>query len=276
MTRVARDAAAALLLLSGCAGGGDAARKDLDALRAEVHALRKENEELSRKVDALSGRVDVISARLARPAPHEEAAAPVVPPDLTVVRVEPPSEQPGLDRGARGGDRPPGARTPPPVPTAVVIEEPEPSRLDALSRRSGRELGLDAEQELRRARRKSGAARAHALEDFAARYPHHPSADNALVEAAAAYAEAGRPEAACDLARRCVREYPAGDAMSDAIERLAWCESRRGATEAERKLLERLVSEFPRTPAAERAGVRLATISGRSGDAPAGPARSGP
>jgi TolA-binding protein len=271
LTRFARDAAAALLLLSGCAGGGDAARKDLDAQRAEVHALRKENEELSRKVDALSGRVDVISARLARPAPREESAAPIVPPDLAVVRVEPPA---GAERG---GDGPAGAaRTPPPVPTSVAIEEPEPSRLEALSRRSGRELGQEADHELHRARKKSGAARAHALEDFAARYPRHPSADNALVEAAAAYAEAGKAEAACDLARRCVRDYPAGDAMSDAIERLAWCESRRGATEAERKLLERLVSEFPRTPAAERAGLRLATISGRSGDTPAGPARSGP
>ena len=83
-------------------------------------------------------------------------------------------------------------------------------------------------------------------------------------------------QAACDLARRCVREYPAGDAMSDALERLAWCESRRGARDAERRLLERLVTEFPRTPAAERAGTRLATISGRTGDTPDGPGRSGP
>lgn len=259
MTNLSREAAA-LLLLAGCAAGGDATKRDIEALRAEVRALRKENEDLSRKVDALSGRVEVISTRLARPAQREEAAGAIVPPDLAVVRVEPPS----------------GARTPPPVPTAVPIEEPEPARLEALSRRSGHEIGQDAEQELRRARKKTGAARAHALEDFAARYPRHPSADNALVEAAGAYADAGKAEAACDLARRCVRDYPAGDAMSDAIERLAWCESRRGATEAERKLLERLVSEFPRTPAAERAGTRLATISGRSGDAPSGPARSGP
>ena len=32
------------------------------------------------------------------------------------------------------------------------------------------------------------APRAHALEDFVARYPRHPSADNALVEASTAYA----------------------------------------------------------------------------------------
>jgi TolA-binding protein len=260
LTNLSREAAA-LLLLAGCAAGGDAAKRDLEALRAEVHALRKENQDLSRKVDALSGRVEIISTRLARPAQKsDEAAGAIVPPDLAVVKVEPPS----------------AARTPPPVPTAVPIEEPEPARLEALSRRSGHDIAQDAEQELRHARKRTGAARAHALEDFAGRYPRHPSADNALVEAAAAYADAGKAEAACDLARRCVHDYPAGDAMSDAIERLAWCESRRGATEAERKLLERLVSDFPRTPAAERAGTRLATISGRSGDAPSGPARSGP
>ncbi|HEY6100641.1 MAG TPA: tetratricopeptide repeat protein [Anaeromyxobacter sp.] len=230
----------------------------MDALRAEVSALRRDNEELSRKVDALAGRVEVISTRLARPAQREEpAAATIVPPDLAVVRVEPP-------------------RTPPPLPTNVAIAEPEPERIEALSRSSGRDIGREAGDELRRARKRSGSDRAHALEDFVARYPRHPSADNALVEAAAAYAEAGRAEAACDLARRCAQDYPAGDAMSGAIERLAWCESRRGATEAEKKLLERLVSEFPRTPAAERAGTRLATISGHTGDTPAGPARSGP
>ncbi len=226
-----------------------------------MRALRRDNEELSRKVDALSGRVEVISARLTQAPAREEPTAPVVPPDLAVVRVEPPAK---------------AARTAPPVPTNVAIVEPDAARLETISRPSRREIGRDAEEELRRARKLAGGARAHALEDFAARYPRHPFADNALIEASAAYADSGRGEAACDLAGRAAEDYPAGDGMSDAIERLAWCESRRGATEAERRLLERLVAEYPRTPAAERAGTRLATISGRNGDAPGGPARSGP
>lgn len=261
MTAFYRGALAALLLLAGCAGSGEATRRDLDALRSEVRTLRRDNEELSRKLDALSGRVAVISARLAQAPAREEAAAPVVPPDLAVVRVEPPAKP---------------ARTPPPVPTNVAIVEPDAERIEAISRRSRREIGQDAEEELRRARKLSGGARAHALEGFVSRYPRHPLADNVLVEAAAAYADSGKVDAACDLAGRAAEDYPAGDGMSDAIERLAWCESRRGATEAERRLLERLVAEFPRTPAAERAGTRLATISGQSGEAPSGPARSGP
>jgi TolA-binding protein len=263
LARLSREApAACLLLLVACAGNGDAARRDTDALRAELQALRRENDELARRVEALAGRVEVISTRLARsqeaPAGSAAPAAPLVPPDLAVVRMQPP----------------PAERTPPPLPTGVPIAEPDPERLEALSAAPGRDLGRDAREELRRAREKRGAARAHALEGFAARYPRHPSADNALVEGAAAYGEAGNADAACELARRCAREYPAGDAMSDALERLAWCESRRGAAAGERELLERLVSEFPRTPAAERAGARLATISGRGGETPADPARS--
>ncbi|HEX9051433.1 MAG TPA: tetratricopeptide repeat protein, partial [Anaeromyxobacter sp.] len=184
-------------------------------------------------------------------------------------------EPAGREPPAREARRAP--RSPPPVPTAVPIAEPDPERLEALGRKGSREISAEAADELARARRLSGAARAHALEDFVARYPRHPSADNALVEAAAAYAETGSADAACELARRAKDDYPAGDAMSDALERLAWCESRRGATAAERRLLERLVADFPKTPAADRAGARLATISGHAGDTPAAvPARSGP
>jgi TolA-binding protein len=279
---LAREAPAALLLLLGCAGGGEAARRDLDALRTEVRALRSENEALSRRVDALAGRVEVLQTRVARaPAAPEPAAssAPIVPPDLAVVRVEPREEPPlVLEQPARSSAPARRApRTPPPVPTAVPIAEPDPERLETVARPSRREISADADDELSRARRRSGSERAHGLEDFVGRYPRHPSADNALVEAAAAYADAGLASAGCELARRSTVEYPAGDAMSEALERLAWCEARSGSTGGERRLLQRLVSEFPSTPAAERAGTRLATISGGTGDTPApAPARSGP
>jgi TolA-binding protein len=60
-----------------------------------------------------------------------------------------------------------------------------------------------------------------------ARYPRHPSADNALVEAAREYADSGRADASCDLARRVPQEYPAGDAVSGALEIVARCERSR-------------------------------------------------
>lgn len=269
-------ALAAALALSGCAGGNAASRAELDALRAEVRALRADRDDLARRLD----RVELLSAKLAAragppaaapaaaaPPPAPGAApAPVVPPDLEVVRVEPRAREPR------------GPRAPPPLATAVPIADPDPARLEALERPTGRDLSTEADAELRAARRRTGLARAHALEDFAARFPRHPQADNALAEAAGAYADAGLDGPACALARRVPAEYPAGDAMSEALERLAWCESRRGDVGDERKLLERLVAEYPRSPAAERASERLAAITGHAGDpAPAtGPARSGP
>jgi hypothetical protein len=243
----------------------------VDALRAEIRTLQRHNEELARKVDILSNRVELLSTRPSRPAgaeaspPRPATQEPLVPPDLAVVQLAPPAPPRASSRPA------------PPIATAVSIEEPDAERLDALARPRGGELAAEAEAELRRARKRSGVERAHALEEFVSRYPRHASADNALVEAAAAYAEAGAARAACELAHRATEDYPAGDAMSDALERLAWCESRLGARDAERRLLERLVAEFPRTPAAERAGTRLATISGRNGEvSPDGSARSGP
>jgi TolA-binding protein len=269
LERCAREALAALLLLGGCAGGGDAARRDIEALRGEVRELRQENANLAHRVELLTAEVDAASARLAHgsspPAAKDDAEKqPVIPPDLAVVRVAPPSS------GARA------ARTPPPVPTAVAIGEPDSAQVAALSRRGGRDLATEAEAELRRARAATGNARARALVEFVARYPRHPEADNALVEASAAYADSGIETESCGLAQRAAADYPAGDALPEALERLAWCEGRHGAHDAERKLLERLVQEFPKTPAAQRAGTRLATISGRAGSTPDGPARSGP
>jgi len=237
----------------------------VDALRAEVRVMRGENEALSSRVDALTAAVEALAARNraagttspkvsstspAAPGGAAAAEALAVPPDLAVVKVVPPAAA--------------GKRKAPPVSTAIPIAEPDTERLSALGHKGERSLAAAAEAELRAARAEDGVERAHALEDFAARYPRHPSADNALVEAAAAYAEAGRDEAACGLARRAVDGYPAGDAMSDALERLAWCESRRGSTDLERRLLERLVSEYPRTAAARRAGPRLVVLGGGS------------
>ena len=173
---------------------------------------------------------------------------------------------------------PPGRRAPP-VPTAVPIVEPDGARLEALARRSGRELAADAEAELKAARRrKDGLARAHGLEDFVGRYPRHPQADNALVEAAAAYAEAGRADAACTVARRAAEEYPAGDAAQRrpvAPGRLRVAARRRRRREEGPDPSRQRVPEHAGRP---RAGERLAAISGRTGgESPADvPARSGP
>ncbi len=297
-------ALAAALLAAGCAAAGGGARPaspEVEALRGELDRSRAENQRLARQVEALSARVEALAARparekgVARPAAPVQAQAqpapaapPVVPEGLAVVRVEPVAEAepepvsirrivaaPASPAPAPGAPRVKGRRAPA-VATDVAIVEPGPAALDGLAPRGGRELSAEAEAEWRAARKLGGVARAHAMEDFSMRYPHHPLADDALVEAASAYADAGKAGAACAVARRAADEYPAGDAAPEALWRLAACEPRGG--DAERRLLTRLVSEFPTTAAAHRAGERLAVITGRPDVASpsADPARSGP
>jgi TolA-binding protein len=280
----------ALALGTGCAGAGSL-RPAGDPLQEELRALRRQNEELAARVDALSNRLDLLTARvtrggeLARPAPAQPAAAAAdaatstasaTPAGLTVIKVSPssapaPGARPG--RTATKGPRVPA----PPIPTTVQIQDPDGSELEALGRPGRKPLAAEADGELRAARALPGLARAHALEDFTSHYPQHASADNALVEAAGAYAEAGNEDAACALAKRTLDEYPAGDAQSDALEMLAGCLSRRGDAAGAQQLLDRLRADFPGTPAAQRAEARLSQAPGRGG-APSRevPARSGP
>lgn len=238
----------------------------------EIQSLRQENVQVLRAIDQLTTRVDALSLRGARPVaePPRAAVTPsaapegdalVVPGGLTVVKVEPP-------RTSRA----------PPIPTSTALVEPDATRLEAMARKGGKDLSGEAEGELKAARRKEPLARAHALEGFVSRYPRHPQAGAALLEASAGYTEAGKPDAACTLARRVLDEYPASDQVADALVQVAACEGRKGSTEAERRLLTRVVNDFPSSPAARKARERLVSIPGRTGadPAPESPARSGP
>lgn len=255
-------AAVATLSMLGCASGDKGMRRDLDGMRAEMQTMQRENAELARRVEELSLRVDLVAARLAHraaPAERAPAAQPAVPPDLAVVKMEPPRAEPHR----RG--RP---RSAPPLPTQTPVVEPDPERLAALGTGRG-DLAAEAQAELDAAHRLSGLASARALESFAAHYPRHPRADNALLEAARARTAAGDDDAACDLYARCVEEYPAGDALPDAMERLAECHSHRGEAGRARALFERVAADYPGSSAAKLAKEHLAAMP------PASPARQG-
>ncbi len=244
--------AAAALGALGCAAGAPAWQKDVEDLRAEMRTLQRENAEMAKRLEALTVRLDALAiARKAPPAPAAAAVtnAPLVPPDLAVVRMEPPARR--EPRRAR--------KAAPALPTAVAIGEPDSAALAALSAQRG-DLAAEAQSALEAAHRLEGLAGARALEEFAGRYPRHPSADNALVDAAKARDAAGDPETACELARRVAQEYPAGDALPDALGLLVECRASRGDAAGARALAERLVKDFPDTPAAQRAQSRLAAL----------------
>jgi TolA-binding protein len=280
----------------GCGAEDRGLRRDLEAMRAEMQTMRRENGELAKRVEVLSARLDSLAARSSRK-PSSECAGPtgpcaspglvaapvttpagkaspmsgpdssaIVPPNLTVVRIEPPR------KGTREGMHR-TRRAPPSIPTAVPLSEPDREVLDSLAA-PRRDLSAEAQADLDAAHAMSGLAAARALEAFTSHYPHHPSADNALVEAALLRADTGEPDAACALYARCVDEYPAGDAMPEALERLGECHVRRGRMEQARRLFGRVVNDYPESSAAKRAAERLAEGTG-GGAARAAPSRQG-
>jgi TolA-binding protein len=244
--------ATAALWALGCAANDPVRRKDVDDLRAEMRTIQRENAEMSRRLEGMEVRLDALAAvsRAPPPAPSPAsapaaAAEPLVPPNLAVVKVDRRRPEPRRPRQA------------PALPTAVPISEPDPGEMAALGTPRG-DIAAEAQAALDAARRLDGLASARALEEFVSRYPRHPSADNALVEAARARDAAGDPETACALAARVAEEYPAGDALPDALAQMAECRARQGDIARARALYQRIVKDFPDTPAARRARERLA------------------
>jgi TolA-binding protein len=214
------------------------------------------------------------SASAASPAGSAPAAAPLVPSNLKVVRLAPPPQ--GKSSAAKvpsdpsraspsSGKGPAAAllprKAPPPVPTDTPIREPDPVTLAALGA-GGRDLAAEARAALQSARALAGLSRARALEQFTAGYSGHPSADDALVEAARARDQAGDPDGACEAYARAVGEYPAGDALPEALAGLAACESRRGRAAEASRLEARLLQDFPDSAAARSTRARAAAAKG--------------
>jgi hypothetical protein len=169
--------------------------------------------------------------------------APVVPPDLAVVKMAPPPPP-----------APPAAGRGRALRTDVPVRDPDPALLASLS--PGDDLAARAAAELAAAREAQGIGRARALETFARRFPHHPAADDALLEASRARAAGGDGDAACALAERVARDYPAGDAVPDALADLAACQSRAGDASHAHETWQRLATDYPESAAARRAPSR--------------------
>jgi len=274
-------AAAALLLLSGCAPGEASLRPDVDSLRTEIRTLQRENGDLVRRVEAIGTQLDILAARSAqaKPPPGGESpaaparvsrvappaaaassatavssatvadAAPLVPAHLKVVRLEQPKATPAK------------AQKPPAVPTSTPIQEPSIMALAALGS-GGKALGAESQAVLDAARAQAGLPRARALEKFADTYSGHLRAPDALVDAARTRDIAGDPDGSCEDYSRAVAEYPGARAEPDALEGLAACEQRRGRPDEAKRLLAKLAKDFPDSPAGKRAREHAPAVQG--------------
>jgi TolA-binding protein len=179
---------------------------------------------------------------------------------LQTVRLEPQAPAKGRRLRRNPVDRAPR------LPTATDLKEPEEGELRRLeesepraSRRSedpGRNAA-QADQAFARAVQKlndgdrAGAGRD--LLSFAARYPQHAAADNAIELAGLAKAQDGDCAAALALFDRVVAEYPAGDAVPAARLEAGRCLLRLGRADEAKATLAAVEKDYPDVPEASQA-----------------------
>jgi len=243
--------------LSACATDV-ASRADLAELTASVRALRADNARLEKRIDRIEqqGMIARVKAETRELTPTRPKAAPAASdtalPELTVVKLKPKREPA------------------PPLLTNVDVQEPSPSVADALSpKEKAKEAAEDAANDAAFAEAQYNAGLEALktgdveggitqLKKFAADWPHHPRADNALYFAGVGLFSSGRLQEAADMFSDTITRYPAGDAVVDSMLKLADCHLRLNQPQAARATWQKVVNSYPGTAAASQAQARLA------------------
>jgi tol-pal system protein YbgF len=104
--------------------------------------------------------------------------------------------------------------------------------------------------------------------DFAHRFPHHPAADNALLDEGIAYYGLRRYQEALDVFDGLAKRYPAGDAVPEALWRAGDCEIKLGEVSRAQSTYRALMKTYPESPEATKAAVQLAALESKAGDKP--------
>jgi tol-pal system protein YbgF len=245
---------------SACATASSAS--EVTTMRAELKVMQQAHLDDQKKIDALQAEIELLSETRAPQATTSE-----LPSDLQVVHLQPAKGQP------------------PPLATAVPIHEPTadelalisaaqaaepPETLTAHGSSSGSSSPEEADALFSSAfeRLKTGelVRAASEFQEFARRYPHHPAADNALLDEGIAYYGLRRYADALTAFRSLIKRYPAGDAVPEAMLREAECETRLGHRDQARSLLNHLKDAYPQSAEAARAGRRLEELAVNEGE----------
>lgn len=254
--------------------------QQIAGLRDEVSASRRAQEELRLRLERLEARVAARPVVVAPPV----AAAPAAPVDptrsLPVVRMEAPTDRrasaesaPDLDTTIpfrEGGGRYPqvlehtvtDTETPVDLNAIVARQNGVPSGKAKVSRSSD-DNGDEAFQSA--VLKYNGGQYMEATEAFkafAARYPKHSSAGEALYLGGMAFVAANRCLDGKPMFETVVRDRPGTDLASRSLLSLARCEANVGHDDAARSLFNRVVSEHPSSAAAGQAKSALADLSG--------------
>ena len=234
-------------LTAGCATAPPLPQDDL---AAQVRAISARQAELEHKLDQIEA--SLVAARAmpsaraasgdARVAPTSGAApTPLVPKDLTRVRLEPPG------------------RRAPAIPTEVALREPDPTVLKTLA------PGGAFEAEFRAAMAaistgdiERGAA---LLTRYADHHPRDERAPAALFQAGLGLLNFGDPQSAALSFERVGDDYPLAREAPDALIRLAECQVRLKRPEQAREAYGQVLRRYPSTGAARMAQAAIKQLA---------------
>jgi TolA-binding protein len=239
-----RIALAILLAACGCAGAAVRDEPSLSELRGQVAAQGAQIAAQQRRIDELEVKIAALAAR-APDAASQKASVQKEPsheprPPLKTVKLSPrrPRANP-VDRAPR-------------LPSDIDLKEPNDNALaqldvppvdPAIQREVEADLAFAAA--VRRLNDGDLDGAESDLLAFAARYPRHAAADNALYLAGLVRQNQGDCAAAVALFDRVPREYPAGDAVAQAMLEKGRCLALLQRSSEARLLLAKLVHDHP-------------------------------
>ena len=244
---------------SACATASGSA--EVATLRAELKAAQQTHLDDQKKIESLQAEVDTLGTEV-KSQGHSDATD--LPSDLQVVHL------PGPNRAQ-----------PPALATAVPIHEPTTDEIALISATHAAEPAesshggsggsleeADALFSSAFEKLKTGelVRAASEFQEFARRYPHHPAADNALLDEGIAFYGLRRYADASTAFRTLIKRYPAGDAVPEAMFREAECAERLGHRDQARTLFGHLKDAYPQSAEAARAGRRLEELAANEGE----------
>lgn len=240
------------------------AADDLKELRTQLEAQSALVAQQQRRIEELEVKIAAISAR------SQQAKAPVAPEPAPAQITNPPAKEPrpslktvklGEGQGRRAplradhsGDH---GNAAPQIPAAVELTEPDEDSLARLETDPDQTREFNADHAWASAVQEfNDGQRDKAEKDFlafAARYPRHSAADNALALAGLAREVRGDCKGALPLFESVPQKYPAGDAVPQALLERGRCLRILGRTEDAKPVLQQLLRDHPDSPEAQQA-----------------------
>jgi TolA-binding protein len=252
-----RAGASALLLCSvGCVGVTSA---EITPLKEEVSALRQAHEADRKRIEALEVETGLQQAEIAK-LRGGGSLANDRPDSLPIVHLQPRS-----------------AHDLPAVPTATPLREPSPEALLELQKAAASGSGDEGEpvagkeeadtmfsaafEKLKTGELVGAAGMFHT---FAQKFPHHPAADNAMLDEGIADYGLRRYQDALDIFDLLAKRYPAGDAVPEALWRSGDCHLKLNQPNRAQAVYETLIKRYPASPEATKAIAQIAALEKQS------------